>query len=310
MELLFSAMLFTTLSLFAAFFFWGYRLGVRGCWQLTLGGIAMQLTVLLYFFTQYTVTFGSFFYHFDYGIWFSLGHAKVDFSFILDTLALLMMQLVLLVSSVTQVYSYYYLANEPNLLRFQSYLQLFTFFMLLLVTADNLVLLFVGWEGVGLCSYLLISFWSSRPEARLAGLKAVAVNRIGDCAFIGAAGILFAFTHSFDYAVLFNLLPQLAQLEISLLGWSLPLLELVGLLFLLAAAAKSAQLGLHTWLADAMEGPTPVSALIHAATMVTAGIYLIIRLAPLFEYTPLTSEVMAYLGGYTALFGALTAAMQ
>lgn len=243
----------------------------------------------------------------DYGLWFCLGELRAHWSYLLDGLSLAMATLVVAVSLVTQGYSYWYLATDPGLVRFQGYLQLFTAFMLQLVLADNLAVFFLGWEGVGLCSYLLIGFWSSRPEARYAALKAVTVNRLGDLALLAAVGLMASLSGSLGLGVNLLLLPSFGGLA---LPGGLGHLTLVNGLLLVAMAAKSAQLGLHTWLADAMEGPTPVSALIHAATMVTAGIYLALRLGGLLLLTPAVGQLLALLGGYTALFGASVACLQ
>ena len=221
-----------------------------------------------------------------------------------------MASLVVGVSTVTQLYAYWYLATDPALVRFQGYLQLFTFGMLLLVFADNFGVFFLGWEGVGLCSFLLIGFWHHRPEARYAALKAVTVNRVGDVALLTAVGLLTSVSGSLEFGVNFAVLPLYGNHLVSLGGFSVGLLVLVNSLLLVAVAAKSAQLGLHTWLADAMEGPTPVSALIHAATMVTAGIYLVLRCSSLFSLTPAVGTAMALLGAYTAFFGAAVACCQ
>lgn len=202
------------------------------------------------------------------------------------------------------------MASDPALVRFQAYLQLFTFGMLLLIFGDNFGVFFLGWEGVGLCSFLLIGFWSHRPEARYAALKAVSVNRVGDAALLAAVGLLASVSGSLEFGVNFAVLPLYESLTLSMGGQPVRLLTLANGLLLVAVAAKSAQLGLHTWLADAMEGPTPVSALIHAATMVTAGIYLVLRCGSLFALTPVVSEIMALLGAYTAFFGAAVACCQ
>ena len=221
-----------------------------------------------------------------------------------------MASLVVVVSTVTQLYAYWYMATDPAVVRFQAYLQLFTFGMLLLVFGDNFGVFFLGWEGVGLCSFLLIGFWHHRPEARYAALKAVTVNRVGDVALLAAVGLLTSVSGSLEFGVNFAVLPLYADLTISLGGYPVKLLSLANGLLLVAVAAKSAQLGLHTWLADAMEGPTPVSALIHAATMVTAGIYLVLRCSSLFTLTPEVNTIMALLGAYTAFFGAVVACCQ
>lgn len=245
----------------------------------------------------------------DFGRWFTLGELRVRWSFALDALSLPMAALVLTVSTITQCYSYWYLSSDPGLVRFQAYLNLFTFSMLLLVFADNLVVLFLGWEGIGLCSYLLIGFWHTRPAARMAALKAVVVNRVGDAALLAAMGLLFSLSGSLDLAANAALLPAFAGVTVPGLG-GVTVLALAALLVVVALAAKSAQLGLHIWLLDAMEGPTPVSALIHAATLVTAGVYLALRLTPLLGLVPGVRASLAILGAASALFGALAACLQ
>lgn len=288
----------------AALLLGGSRLGVWGSRRLTLGLgllLAAALLGLLGLFASAPPLL-----RLDYGLWFSLGELRAHWSYLLDGLSLAMATLVVAVSLVTQGYSYWYLATDPSLVRFQGYLQLFTAFMLQLVLADNLAVFFLGWEGVGLCSYLLIGFWSSRPEARYAALKAVTVNRLGDLALMAAVGLMASLSGSLSLGVNLLLLPSFGGFGFGDLGH----LTLVNGLLLVAMAAKSAQLGLHTWLADAMEGPTPVSALIHAATMVTAGIYLALRLSGLLLLTPAVGQLLALLGGYTALFGASVACLQ
>ena len=310
MSLLFTLLAFGPLLAGVALMLGGRWLGVRGSRRLTqiLGGV--QLASLAYFYSAFGAEGGSLVVRLDYGVWFTVGELRAQWGFLLDPLSLLMVTLVVVVSLVTQLYSYWYLAEDPHLVRFQSYLQLFTFAMLMLVTADNFGVFFLGWEGVGLCSFLLIGFWSTRPEARRAALKAVTVNRLGDAAFLGGVGLLVSLSGSLEFATNFLLLPLQAGVTLSLGGFEVGVLPLALGLLLVAIAAKSAQLGLHTWLADAMEGPTPVSALIHAATMVTAGIYLAIRCSQLFALAPAVGEAMALLGGYTALFGASVACCQ
>jgi NADH-ubiquinone oxidoreductase chain 5 len=192
------------------------------------------------------------------------------------------------------------MATDPGLIRFFSYLSFFTFFMLILVSSDNFMLLFMGWEGVGICSYLLINFWYTRLQANKAAMKAVIVNRIGDYAFVLGMVAVFMTFRSLDFSTVFSLSPYVAT-------WNL---QIIGLMFVIAATGKSAQFTLHTWLPDAMEGPTPVSALIHAATMVTAGVFLLIRCSPIFEYTAEVLTLMTILGGVTALFSATVGLVQ
>ena len=218
--------------------------------------------------------------------WINSGTFDVDWSLRVDTLTAVMFIVVTGVSSMVHVYSIGYMAEEPGIPRFMSYLSLFTFFMLMLVTADNLVQLFFGWEGVGLASYLLIGFWYDKPSANAAAIKAFIVNRVGDFGFALGIFAVWMLSGSVNYAEIFAKGPEMAQMRIHFLGMDLPALETACLLLFVGAMGKSAQLGLHTWLPDAMEGPTPVSALIHAATMVTAGVFMVCRLSPLFELAP------------------------
>ena len=191
----------------------------------------------------------------------------IKWSFVFDSLTILMCFTVLFISLLVHLYSLEYMSNDPHLLRFLSYLSLFTFFMLILITSDNFLQLFVGWEGVGLCSYLLINFWFTRIQANKAAIKAMIFNRIGDFCLIVSILFLFLNFKTLDFSTLFLLIPFL----------DFKILNIIGGFLFLGAVGKSAQLGLHCWLPDAMEGPTPVSALIHAATMVTAGIFLILN---------------------------------
>ena len=211
----------------------------------------------------------------------------VNWGFMFDSLTVVMLIVVLFVSSVVHLYSTEYMGHDPHLPRFMSYLSLFTFFMLILVTADNFIQMFVGWEGVGLCSYLLISFWFTRIQANKAAVKAMMVNRVGDFGLALGIFTLFIAFHSVDYATVFANVPLVVGTQFSFLGFNVDLLTIAGLLIFVGAVGKSAQIGLHTWLPDAMEGPTPVSSLLHAATMVTAGVFLVVRCSPIFEYHPL-----------------------
>ncbi len=236
--------------------------------------------------------------------WMDSGTFNVDWSLRVDTLTAVMFIVVTGVSSMVHVYSIGYMVEDPGIPRFMSYLSLFTFFMLMLVTADNLVQLFFGWEGVGLASYLLIGFWYDRPSANAAAIKAFIVNRIGDFGFALGIFAVWMLSGSVNYAEIFAKAPEMAQMRIHFIGMDLPALETACLLLFVGAMGKSAQLGLHTWLPDAMEGPTPVSALIHAATMVTAGVFMVCRLSPLFELAPIASAVVTLVGAATAFFAA------
>jgi NADH-ubiquinone oxidoreductase chain 5 len=214
------------------------------------------------------------------------------------------------VSFLVHLYSIGYMEQDAHIPRFMSYLSLFTFFMIILVTADNFIQLFVGWEGVGLSSYLLINFWFTRLQANKAAMKAMIVNRIGDFGLSLAMFAIFFTYKSIDFSTVFALTPYLINENFILLNMEIHKLSLITLLLFVGAVGKSAQIGLHTWLPDAMEGPTPVSALIHAATMVTAGVFLIIRCSPIFEYTPTILIVVTIVGALTAFFAATTGLVQ
>ena len=236
--------------------------------------------------------------------WIGSGTFDVSWSLRVDTLTAVMLIVVTGVSSMVHVYSIGYMAEDPSIPRFMSYLSLFTFFMLMLVTADNLVQLFFGWEGVGLASYLLIGFWYDRPSANAAAIKAFIVNRIGDFGFTLGIAAVWMLSGSIGFHEIFAKGPEMAQMRIQFIGMDLPALETACILLFIGAMGKSAQFGLHTWLPDAMEGPTPVSALIHAATMVTAGVFMVCRLSPLFELAPVASQVVTLIGAATAFFAA------
>jgi len=245
--------------------------------------------------------------------WINSGIFDVSWGFMFDSLTVLMLVVVTTVSTIVHLYSIGYMEFDPHVPRFFSYLSLFTFFMIILVTADNLVQMFVGWEGVGLCSYLLINFWHTRLQANKAAIKAVIVNRVGDFGLVlGMLGVFYIFK-TFNYSVLFALVPFYAaeiNSSFTILNFEVDVLTFICIFFFIGAVGKSAQLGLHTWLPDAMEGPTPVSALIHAATMVTAGVFLIARCSPLFEYSPTALVIVTAFGAMTAFFAATTALVQ
>jgi len=240
----------------------------------------------------------------DLGTWVRVGGFDFEWMLRVDQLTAVMLIVVTTVSAVVHVYSIGYMHHDPHTPRFFAYLSLFTFFMLMLVTADNLVQMFLGWEGVGLCSYLLIGFWYDRPSANAAAIKAFVVNRVGDFGFaLGIFGIFVLFdTVRFDE--IFAAVPGQADATITFLSWQFPAITTVCLLLFIGAMGKSAQLFLHTWLPDAMEGPTPVSALIHAATMVTAGVFMVCRLSPIFEYSETALAVVTIVGASTAFFAA------
>ncbi len=238
------------------------------------------------------------------------GDMVVDWSLRVDTLTAVMLVVVTSVSSLVHLYSWGYMEEDPSQPRFFAYLSLFTFAMLMLVTADSLVQMFVGWEGVGLASYLLIGFWYHKPSANAAAIKAFVVNRVGDFGFsLGIFGTFLVFG-TVSIPVILDASPAMAGATIGFLGMRIDTMTLLCILLFIGACGKSAQLGLHTWLPDAMEGPTPVSALIHAATMVTAGVFMVCRLSPMFEASPVALDVVTYIGAATALFAATVGTTQ
>ena len=234
--------------------------------------------------------------------WVHVDLLNVNWGFLFDTLSAVILVVVTFISFLVHVYSLEYIKKDPHLSRFIAYLSLFTFFMLILVSADNFLQIFLGWEGIGLSSYLLINFWFTRIQANKAGIKAILINRVGDFAL--ALGILTIFTsfETIEYSSVFAVAPALKGQNFYLGGYDFDTLNLIGVLLFVGACGKSAQLGLHTWLPDAIEGPTPVSALIHAATLVTGGVFLLGRCSPLLEYAPGALCIVAILGGMTAFF--------
>jgi NADH-quinone oxidoreductase subunit L len=238
------------------------------------------------------------------------GDLRVDWALRIDALTAVMLVVVTTVSAFVHLYSIGYMEEDPHRPRFFSYLSLFTFAMLMLVTSDNLVQLFFGWEGVGLMSYLLIGFWYHKPEANAAAIKAFIVNRIGDFGFSLGIFAVFMMTGAVDLGTVFAQAPALVGKTIHFLHWDVDALTLICLLLFMGAMGKSAQVPLHTWLPDAMEGPTPVSALIHAATMVTAGVFMVARLSPLFELSADVQTVVTIVGASTAMFAATVGLVQ
>jgi len=286
----------------------GRFIGGNGAGIVTISCVATSL--FLSFIAFYEVALAGSPCYIKLMPWIDSEMFTVDWGFMFDSLTVVMLIVVLFVSSVVHLYSTEYMGHDPHLPRFMSYLSLFTFFMLILVTADNFIQMFVGWEGVGLCSYLLISFWFTRIQANKAAVKAMMVNRVGDFGLaLGIFTVFIAF-HSVDYATVFANVPSAVGTTFSFLGFNLDVLTVAGLLIFVGAVGKSAQIGLHTWLPDAMEGPTPVSALIHAATMVTAGVFLVCRCSPLFEYAPSALVVVTCMGAMTAFFAATTGLLQ
>jgi NADH-ubiquinone oxidoreductase chain 5 len=288
--------------------FFGRHLGFFGSAFVTTG--CLFLSFLISLFAFYEVALKGCFVYIKLITWISSEVLNVDWGFMFDSLTVSMCIVVTFISFLVHLYSIEYMSHDPHLPRFMSYLSLFTFFMLILVTADNFVQMFVGWEGVGLCSYLLINFWFTRIQANKAAIKAMILNRIGDFSLL--IGIIFIFTYykSVDYATVATLTPFLKNYTVNFLNITVNLLSIIGVFLFIGAVGKSAQLGLHTWLPDAMEGPTPVSALIHAATMVTAGVFLIVRSSFIFEYTINILKYITIIGAITSFFAATTGLLQ
>lgn len=259
------------------------------------------------------------FHHFSQTIslvtWFQVDTLHISWGLKLDTLSAVMIMVVTIVSLLVHIYSIGYMHHDPSIPRFMAYLSLFTFMMLMLVTAPNLVQMFFGWEGVGLASYLLIGFWYERDSANAAAMKAFIVNRVGDIGLALGIFTIFMIFNTVDFDAIFAQLPHImtnTNSRPTFLFFNAPVdaLNLIGIFLFIGAMGKSAQLGLHTWLPDAMEGPTPVSALIHAATMVTAGVFLVARMSPLYEYAPLARDMIIVVGALTAIFAATIALTQ
>jgi NADH-quinone oxidoreductase subunit L len=293
-------------ALIAGFF--GRWIGDRGAQLVTC--VAVTVSALLSIAAFYEVGFGAAAQHVELLTWIRSGSFELSWALQIDTLTCVMLVVVTVVSALVHWYSVGYMDHDPHKPRFMAFLSLFTFAMLMLVTADNFVQLFFGWEGVGLASYLLIGFWYDRPSANAAAIKAFIVNRVGDFGFaLGIMGVFLVF-NSVDYATVFEAAAGKAGQTFSFLGMDLDIMTTLTMLLFVGAMGKSAQLFLHTWLPDAMEGPTPVSALIHAATMVTAGVFMVARLSPMFEYAPTTLAVVTVVGAATAFFAASVALVQ
>jgi NADH-quinone oxidoreductase subunit L len=285
----------------------GQWIGARGAEYVTCGflGACFLLAWIAFFHVA-----GGSETHVPVANWFTSGKLSVDWALRIDTLTAVMLVVVTTVSFLVHVYSIGYMAEDPSRPRFFAYLSLFTFAMLMLVTADNLVQLFFGWEGVGLMSYLLIGFWYDRPSANAAAIKAFVVNRVGDFGFSLGIFLVFVLTGSVTFDQVFAAAPGLAGKTFHFLGFDWDAATIACLLLFMGAMGKSAQFLLHTWLPDAMEGPTPVSALIHAATMVTAGVFMVARLSPLFEMSSTALSVVLIIGATTAFFAATVGLVQ
>jgi NADH-quinone oxidoreductase subunit L len=280
----------------------GVKLGNRPSQLITTGGLLVSAALAIVLFVSVAL------HHQPHTVaiahWIGSGTLQINWALRFDTLSAVMVAIVTIVSSMVHVYSIGYMAHDRDIPRFMAYLSLFTFMMLALVTADNFVQMFFGWEGVGLASYLLIGFWYEKPTASAAAIKAFLVNRVGDFGFsLGIMAVYFIFD-SVQFDPVFAAAASKVGMHFTFLGTQADALSTCCLLLFVGAMGKSAQLGLHTWLPDAMEGPTPVSALIHAATMVTAGVFMLARCSPLFEQSPLALEVVTIVGAFTAFVAA------
>ena len=283
-------------SIFAGFF--GRKIGVSGSQLITCSCIIITTTIAAFCFTEVGINNIPVTIHLFR--WIDAESLNVSWSFSFDSLTVSMLIPVLIVSSLVHVYSIGYMSHDPHNQRFFSYLSLFTFMMIILVTADNFLLMFVGWEGVGVCSYLLVSFWFTRIAANQSSLSAFLTNRVGDCFLtIGMFAMLWSFGN-IDYSTIFSLSAYYNE----------NVIIITGICLLIGAMAKSSQIGLHVWLPMAMEGPTPVSALIHAATMVTAGVYLLMRASPLIEYSSTVLLFCLWVGAVTTVFSSLIGLFQ
>jgi len=288
--------------------FFGNKIGDKYCQILTSTLVGISGIFSLFIF--YKVLAQDYFSNKLIFNWISSGDFKVNWSIYVDPLTSVMLVVVTLISSIIHFYSIGYMDQDPHKPRFMSYLSLFTFAMLTLVTADNFLQLFFGWEGVGLCSYLLIGFWYRKQSANAAAIKAFVVNRVGDFGFAIGIFLIFFFFGTLNYDEIFTQTSHLAEKQVILLGIEFNVITLICILLFIGSMGKSAQFLLHTWLPDAMEGPTPVSALIHAATMVTAGVFLVVRCSPIFEYSQFALNLVAIVGMLTAFFAATVALVQ
>ena len=288
--------------------FFGKLIGDRTSELIT--SLLITISAILSTLVLYEVIFNQYQDNIIIATWISSGTLDVNWSMKIDSLSAIMLVVVTSVSSLVHIYSIGYMSHDPHKPRFMAYLSLFTFAMLMLVTSDNFIQLFFGWEGVGLCSYFLIGFWFKKETANTAAIKAFVVNRVGDFGFALGIFLIFYLFGTVNYSEVFDLIPSIIDKNLIFLGVEVNAIDLICLLLFIGAMGKSAQILLHTWLPDAMEGPTPVSALIHAATMVTAGVFLVVRCSPIYEYSELALNVITIVGMSTAFFAATVALVQ
>ena len=288
--------------------FFGKFIGDRNSEIVTslLVSISAVISVIVF----YEVIFNQYEENIIIAKWINSGSLEVNWTMKIDALSAVMLVVVTFISALVHIYSIGYMSHDPHKPRFMAYLSLFTFAMLMLVTADNFIQLFFGWEGVGLCSYFLIGFWFKKETANAAAIKAFVVNRVGDFGFALGIFLIFYLFGTVNYVEVFDQIPTVVNEKLNFLGIEIKAIDLICILLFIGAMGKSAQIFLHTWLPDAMEGPTPVSALIHAATMVTAGVFLVVRCSPIYEYSELALNVVTVVGMSTAFFAASVALVQ
>ena len=288
--------------------FFGKYIGDRNSEILT--SFLVSISAVLSLIVFYEVIVNQYEENIVIASWINSGSLDVNWSMKIDSLSAVMLVVVTLVSALVHIYSIGYMSHDPHKPRFMAFLSLFTFAMLMLVTADNFIQLFFGWEGVGLCSYFLIGFWFKKESANAAAIKAFVVNRVGDFGFALGIFLIFYLFGTVNYSEVFEQIPTITDKKLIFLGIGVNSIDLISLLLFIGAMGKSAQILLHTWLPDAMEGPTPVSALIHAATMVTAGVFLVVRCSPIYEYSELALNIITIVGMSTAFFAASIALVQ
>ena len=288
--------------------FFGKYIGDRNSEIVT--SLLVSISAILSIIVFYNVVFNQYEDNIIIATWINSGTLDVNWSMKIDSLSSVMLVVVTSVSALVHIYSIGYMSHDPHKPRFMAYLSLFTFAMLMLVTSDNFIQLFFGWEGVGLCSYFLIGFWFKKETANSAAIKAFVVNRVGDFGFALGIFLIFYLFGTVNYNEVFQQIPSVVDKRLNFLGFEVNSIDLICLLLFIGAMGKSAQILLHTWLPDAMEGPTPVSALIHAATMVTAGVFLVVRCSPIYEYSELALNLITIVGMTTAIFAASVALVQ
>ena len=299
-----------TLPLIAAIIsgFFGKYIGDRNSEIVT--SLLVSISAILSVIVFYNVVFNQYEDNIIIATWINSGTLDVNWSMKIDSLSSVMLVVVTSVSALVHIYSIGYMSHDPHKPRFMAYLSLFTFAMLMLVTSDNFIQLFFGWAGVGLCSYFLIGFWFKKETANSAAIKAFVVNRVGDFGFALGIFLIFYLFGTVNYNEVFQQIPSVIDKRLNFLSFEVKSIDLICVLLFIGAMGKSAQILLHTWLPDAMEGPTPVSALIHAATMVTAGVFLVVRCSPIYEYSELALNLITVVGMTTAIFAASVALVQ